>query len=791
MLTYPEFVDTVRTAIPRFQQHWLNQEQDQAVAAPRTPPIFIVAGPGAGKTTVLVLRVLKLILVDQLPPDGVMATTFTRKAAGELRSRILSWGYAAVNRAIQSAQLAHDQVREEWLRNIDVNSITVGTLDSLSEQFLVDCRAPGQITPTAIEAFLARGLLRRHALFANSRHQNPNLRDHAISLTPGSRPPVPLSDLLSFVMSFADRVRHDSVNTGSYALISAGRQVLCDAVAAYYSYLDTHYLADFSRLEQLVFQMLGSGQLAPVTGHLRALLVDEFQDTNYQQEQIYLRLCSQTNASLTVVGDDDQSIFRFRGATVEIFANFHTRIIQALGTAWQPTRVNLFRNYRSTSRIVDFCQHFIQADPTFLPARAPGKIPLVAQAPHATLPNRNLPVLGLFRQDCQTLSADLTQLLHDIFLGGGRQIQCADSSYTITRGHGGAFGDSVLLAHSVRERTGGGRDRLPLFLRQSLQAQGVRVFNPRGRSLGDIEAVQRLLGLALECIDPQATVMNGIPNLPQASRARLVAWRLAAQQFAGTNPPPGGLNPFVNGWRTRTSGFANQTWPRDWPLLELVFTLVTWFPSLQSDPEGQVYLEAITRTISEVGQMASYKAQIRHGHGTHDGNSIRQAIWELFEPIAADSIEVDEEIMPHVPRTYFPMMTIHQAKGLEFPLVIADVGSDFRTNHAAQRRMRHPIQGDGVHLVEADVAPYCPIGALRMQRSDIDRAWDDIRRLSFVAYSRPENVLVLVGLIPLIRQPTPIPSISLGDRRGGGRGLTFIPANQWSVGHDPGTVALI
>ena len=58
--------------------------------------------------------------------------------------------------------------------------------------------------------------------------------------------------------------------------------------------------------------------------------------------------------------------------------------------------------------------------------------------------------------------------------------------------------------------------------------------------------------------------------------------------------------------------------------------------------------------------------------------SVQQAIREVFENIASESIDIDEEIMPRVPRNYFPMMTIHQAKGLEFPLTIVDVGSDFR-----------------------------------------------------------------------------------------------------------------
>jgi DNA helicase-2/ATP-dependent DNA helicase PcrA len=397
MLTYTEFAATVQAAVPRFQANWLNNEQNQAVAAPQHPPTFIVAGPGAGKTTVLVLRVLKLILVDRIPPAGIIARTFTRKAAGELRSRILSWGYATVNRAIQDAQHAGAAGRERWLRDVDVNAITVGTLDSLAEQFLRDCRGPGEITPATIEGFLAKGLMRREGIFAHGRHNNADLRNHVIGLTPGLNDPTPLSEVLKFVLAFADRARHDAIDVGAYAGGGPGQQLLCDALADYQQYLEDHYLADFARPEQLILDMMGTGQLAPITNNLCALLVDEFQDTNYQQEQIHLQLCQHSNASLTVVGDDDQSILRFRGATVEIFANFEARIAAALGAAWTPNRVDLFRNYRSTQRVVNFCERFIQLDPGFQAARAPGKIPLLAQATHATVPNRNLPVLGMFR----------------------------------------------------------------------------------------------------------------------------------------------------------------------------------------------------------------------------------------------------------------------------------------------------------------------------------------------------------------------------------------------------------
>ena len=795
MLSYSEFVATVRAAIPRFQQNWLNTEQDQAVRGAPAPPTFIVAGPGAGKTTVLVLRILKLILVDEIAPARLVATTFTRKAAAELRSRVLSWGFATVTHALADAVASGDPTREDWLRNTDVNAVRTGTLDSLAEDFLVECRGPGEIVPATIEGFLAKSLLRKHGLFPQQRFRDPQLDALLGALGLTSNYSNSFADKLRAVASFADRVRHDQIDLPAYAALGSGRQILADAINDYYAHLDANYLTDFGRLEHLVLTRLLSNQLTAIVNGLDALLIDEFQDTNYLQEQIYIALCRQSNASLTVVGDDDQSIYRFRGATVEIFADFQNRIVQALGPAWMPNRVDLFRNYRSTQRVVNFCQHFIDMDPAFLPARAPGKIALVASATHATIPARNVPIIGMFRTDAQTLANDLTQMLWNIFRGPGFQVACADAKFTISAPHGGDFGDSVMLSHSVRERTPDPtrpRDRLPLLLRQSFQVRGVRTFNPRGQSLSAVPAVQCLLGLGLECIDPNSSILNAIAatSIAQAARGRMNAWRGVAQQFIATNPAPGGLAQFVQGWQTRTPGGTTPTWPRDWPLLELIFTLTTWFPEFQNNPEGQVYLEAIARTVSEVGQMASYGARILRGNNVHDANSVREAIRSVFESFATESVEVDEEVMPYVPRSYFPIMTVHQAKGLEFPLVIVDVGSDYKTNHPMQRRNRCPEQGDGVHFVESDVAAQCPIGPLRTARSDLDRAWDDLRRLYFVAFSRPENVLVLAGLTSQVRT-NPVRCISTGHLSGGGSGLAFVTANQWSQASPAGTVALV
>lgn len=795
MLSYTEFEETVRAAVPtRFGQYWLNAEQNTAVAAPPTPPVFIVAGPGTGKTTVLALRILKLVLVDQLRPEAILATTFTRKAAAELRSRILSWGYSTINCARQDATSSGDHTRERWLQSLDINGVVTGTLDALAGQLLADHRQPGTVTPATIESFLAMGIMRQHAIFPNQRHRNTDLTAHLNFL----RPVFPFAnstpEKVQVAFEFADRVRHDALNLATYRQQGAGQSLLCDIYDDYIAYLDQHYLADFARMEELFLNGLRDRSLQAVGESFEAVLVDEFQDTNYLQEQIYLELCASGIRSLTVVGDDDQSVFRFRGATVEIFANFASRITQQLGPQWQPNRIDLCNNYRSTERVVSFCNAFISSDTSYQAARVPGKPDLVAMADHAHHPTTNVPVLGMFRPDIDTLADDLAVFLFDVFRGGGRTIQCNGYSCTLTRNASGDFGDAVYLARTTQEYRRGQNPspRLPLLLRQRLQAHDVRVFNPRGRSLGEIAVVQQLLGMALLCIDPQGSALRAIQHMNQQVRDRLMAWRQCGQQYSATDPEPGGLQDFVRAWESRTPG-ANfrRGWPNEWPFLNLVFTLVTWLPELQRDPEGQVYLEAVARTVAQSGQLNNFGASILHDQGSFDEASIRALIRGVFEPIAAEEVDVDEEIMPHVPRGYFPMMTIHQAKGLEFPLVIVDVGSDFRTNHPAQRMFRAPERGGSVHVLEDAVAPHCPIGPLRAQRTAIERAWDDLRRLYYVSYSRPQDVLLLVGLNSQLRQPVRIRSVATGDDAAGNRNMEFIPASRWSPGGPDNAVALI
>lgn len=778
MVPLNDFIPLIRAAIPQFRKYPPNTRQETCILAPAGNPLMIVAGPGSGKTTVLVLRALRFVFVDGMLPEQIVMTTFTRKAAGEIRSRLIEWGVLIIEHLRHKASSTAQAAVTQWLNNIDINRFITGTLDSICEDTLTTHRNPGDPSPVLVEGFVGNALLAREGMFPHGLLNNPALATYVAAFTRSGQPPYNFGETLTVCRTLVDRLIQDRVDIGAYAVgapHTQGRQSVVNSLRSYQGYMSQTNRMDFAGLEEVFLNRLGQGRLRRFTEDIRAILVDEYQDTNPLQESIYFEMLRQTNASISVVGDDDQSLYRFRGATVELFCNFSSRLSSIITTLPRARTEYLVDNYRSTPEIVTFFNNHISCDPAFAAARVQPPKPLISPQ----IATNGIPVLGMFRPDTQTLSHDLADFLHDIFHGAGRTINVNGTAIQIERQpHGGDFGDAVMLAHSVNEfasrfGTAAPRERLPRLLRRELSLRNIGTFNPRGQALRDIPEVQILLGAVLECIDPPSAgnpdgAQQGSAMLRTDARHYLSTWRHAALDFIATNPNPGNIAHFVSGWQTRTNQKEpGHAWPDEWPILELCYTLITWMPFFQNDPEGQVYLEAITRCIAQAGTFSSYRSTIVYNRAPHDVNSVRRAIIDIMVPLAENSIEVDEEIIPHIPRTRLPIMTIHQAKGLEFPLVIVDVASDFSGNYVKQRPARFPDAPSSTQILEDDVAPYCNVGPLRMIRTAHARSFDDLIRLYYVAYSRAQSALLLVGIDKCLKYNTGIRHVATGWRSDG------------------------
>jgi DNA helicase-2/ATP-dependent DNA helicase PcrA len=738
--------------------------QRAAIEAPASAGLFIVAGPGSGKTTCLTLRMLKLMMVDNVPPRGILATTFTVKAAEELRSRLLGWGFQLVDGLKADVKVSAEN--KTWLGDMDINQVWTGTLDSLCEQLLRDYRAPGTHPPVLADEFVGRTLLLRAGLLNDSRHKDVALDLFLLDLYGGGRFGFHVGAKAGLLQSMWDRRFQDLVDWSDFQANGpiaqkAARGVLATALDAYEKELSERHMVDFALLEYEVLKRLRNGQLSEFTQDLRVVLVDEYQDTNLLQEQIYFQFAKACGGAVGVVGDDDQSLYRFRGATVNLFRNFEARYETVF--AARPLAVYLSTNYRSTQKIVAFVNHFAELDAGYQCVRVVGK-PRLMHGPQA---DTGRPVLGMFRPTLDDLADDLAGFIHSVFRGSGFVVKGVDK--IIRDPKGGDVGDCALLCSSPAEFNGSGKPRLPLKLRQALAALDppIEVFNPRGEDLSKVRLVEIFGGLLAECIDPGGAIQSSQVFLPQDAHDALNRWRQSAVDFVESAEAPAGLLDYAKAWAMRDPVRTGYEWPRRIPVIELVYGLVHYLAALHDDPEGQVYLEAFTRQLGACEQVSGFKGALLHDPNNRElsDKSIRDLVRDFLGPIASEMVQIDEELIGSFPRSRLSLLSIHQSKGLEFPLTIVDVSSDFSRNHPANAFKRFPKDGGPAHRMEDAMRPHSPeLG--KEARTQTDRAFDDLIRQYFVAYSRPQEVLLLVGL-GMGGPSGNIPNVATGWRRDG------------------------
>lgn len=762
MITLDEFRTLVNEQLNR--DLLANPAQNSSVSHDGDEILVVVAGPGSGKTTVLVLRALKHVLVDNILPENILITTFTRKAAKELRTRWLDWGTELISTLQNREQL------EIPLGRIDLNRCRIDTLDSLTQQALTENRLPGEIAPIVAEKAAAKLILKRNSFRDIYTNHKATLDSHFLRYAFPWVRFLNQGEALSTAQDICDRLVQDLVDIDEFRQSSQENDLVGEILQRHLARMEETDIFDFAGLEARMLTRIRNGMLQNWASEIRSLLIDEYQDTNPLQESIYFSIIRSSNPLVTVVGDDDQSMYRFRGGSVELFTGFRERCLAVTGR--KSIRVDMVTNYRSSEEIVDFYNSHLTGDPAFSNARIlPSKPEVVSERGVI-----DMPVLGLFAPGPEVLAERLSIWLSNLINNRSIQIQTLQGERELSLSESGNLGDCVLLSYSLEEvrfnrYNQAAEHRFPSFLRQEMARRNHQTFNPRGLKLRTVANVQRLLGLLLLCVDPTGQIWTNMYPTREATFF-LSAWTTAANELIAENPSPndgGGINTFVDRWHHASLGINNDDFPDEWPVLRLLFKLITWIPEFQNDPEHQVWLEAITRVISSAGMASAYGMQLLKT-GDHRARSRQSFIRDALFAIAEDEVEVDEDIMPSVPRTTLQLMTIHQSKGLEFPLVIVDVGSQFKTNSQRNAFRRFPIDDSNVAIMEDDVEPFLQ-SPLRGGRPPRDRSFDDLVRLYYVAFSRPKSVLMLVGHENCLKYGTgpqlkgAIPNIAMGWNR--------------------------
>lgn len=308
----------------------LNEEQLQAVNHGEGP-LLIIAGAGTGKTTVITQRIKHLILEKKVAPSEILALTFTEKAAAEMEERVdvaLPYGYTQL--WIETFHAFCDRVLRAEAIHIGLN--------------------PAYKLATEAESIL---FLRKNLFKLKLQYFQP------------------LGNPYKFLHGFLthiSRLKDDDVTPEDYGVFAEklGKDnstepdeikktlELASAYRIYESLKAKEGIMDFADLISNTLKLFRTRKniLSSYQNKFKYILVDEFQDTNFAQNEMAI-LLSGAKKNITVVGDDDQSIYRWRGAAISNIIQFRKHFPLA-------KIITLTENYRSTQEILNRAYQLIQ-----------------------------------------------------------------------------------------------------------------------------------------------------------------------------------------------------------------------------------------------------------------------------------------------------------------------------------------------------------------------------------------------------------------------------------------------
>jgi DNA helicase-2/ATP-dependent DNA helicase PcrA len=309
------------------EERKLNEEQKKAVTFGKGP-LLIIAGAGTGKTTVVTERIKYLITSKKARPDEILALTFTEKASREMEERVdIGLPFGTTQMWISTFHAFCDRILRSDAMNIGLD--------------------PGFKLMTEAETIL---LLRKNIFKFDLKYYRPL----------GN----PMKFITGMLQHFS-RLKDEDISTSEYIDWAKTQsddeeqevekyKELTQAYRTYEELKVKEGVADYSDLISNTLKLFRTRKtiLKRYQEQFKYILIDEFQDTNFAQNELAILLAG-SHKNITVVGDDDQAIYRWRGAAISNIIQFRKQFPKA-------KIVVLTKNYRSTKEILDRSYDLIQ-----------------------------------------------------------------------------------------------------------------------------------------------------------------------------------------------------------------------------------------------------------------------------------------------------------------------------------------------------------------------------------------------------------------------------------------------
>lgn len=651
--------DAILQAFPE-----LNDAQREAIAHTEGP-LLVIAGPGSGKTLVLVLRTLNLLLEGLTNPEGILLCTFTEKAAFELRDRL----------SLLARKLRYDG---------NLTSLHVGTIHGLANTFLLRYR---HHTPLGNNYEVLDELTQLLFIFDHF-SEIIGAQDNGRFLGRWKTRWTAIEGVRNYFNKITEELIDPDV-------LQASEDPFVRSIGISYKiYVEKLFetnRVDFAHQQKIFLNLLENPEISKdIKSKIRYAMVDEYQDTNYVQEQMILRLAEE-GSNIAVVGDEDQALYRFRGGTVRNILEFPSHFKDCY-------IVTLSVNYRSHKDIIEGYDKFMRSwDWTDSQGERKFRFDKkIKPDPEQSFPDYPslFSISGENREDEARRFADLVAFL--------KQSKVIEDESQV-----------ALLLHSVRQEHSGP------YLR-ALADRGIPAFCPRARAYFDNEEIRYMVACYAILLGYYGEGRGELAGHSLRDLAIYVDQCLV--ELGRKYPDPHPLARLLQKFAWEIANLkGRQTLNRhlaDYFYQFLANDPFATFVKNENRARNLAIFSQLLNIFQTYYHYTVITARNREPLRFHFFHSFLRLLYE-------GGINEYEDPDKPMPKGYVQVMTIHQAKGLEFPVVV--VGS-------LAVRLSSPKDVDRVLGPFYHRSPFEPANRV----TGFDRM-----RLHYVAFSRAEKVLVL------------------------------------------------
>ena len=651
-----------------------NESQLEAITSTEGP-LLIIAGPGTGKTYTLINRALNIIINKKVEPSKILFATFTEKAAHELITRL-------------STSLDENNL------DFNPNEMYLGTFHSICLKIIKDHIAFTNLKKN----FNLKDQFDQQYFIYQHYNEFRSIENFELYIDGGT-----FWDKCELICKYLNRLEEELIDVDELVESSNSTFRFFGNLIQKYRQMRIEYnFLDFSSIQTETYQMLKNYPevLEEIQNSIDYVMIDEYQDTNHIQEKLTFLFGAKKN-NICVVGDDDQAIYRFRGATVRNILEFPKHFEKC-------KQVSLTKNYRSHREIVDFYNEWMNTtkgrdfdfswnkfryEKSIIPAKDSGcKEPAVIQ--------------------CSTKEKDF---INEKILRTISQLLASNKIHDLNQ--------IAFLFRSVKNES-------VRSLANYLEKNGIPVYSPRSNMFFERKETMLIIG-TLIYIFPQYfnMIQKGESNQDVSTYYKNCLFVVKEELSKPENRET------LEWMKGRINDHLTLKGDIGYTFSGLVYRMLEHQPFKQFLNVDITKGIHDTRTTRNVGLLIKLLVKFEYLNNISilSDNYLQRDLKKLFDQyfrfLLDGGISEYEDESEYAPSGCVSFLTIHQSKGLEFPIVF--VGSQ-----SATPRKNYNEDIENIISQYSGRGSFEPLEMIKMY---------DFWRLFYVAFSRPQSLLVMIA----------------------------------------------